>query len=125
MNSRPYEIRVECYAGHRGEQTPLRFYLGDNEIEVAELLDSWLAPDHRYFKVRGDDDAVYILLAREVASLSYDQPWLFGPPIRSLYPLGYPTWLVLLRLTLANVDTVDDGVEKVRIRVGSARCPPC
>ena len=61
MNSRPYEIRVECYAGHRGEQTPLRFYLGDNEIEVAELLDSWLAPDHRYFKVRSDDDAVYIL----------------------------------------------------------------
>ena len=63
-----------------------------------------------------NDDAVYNLLSREVASLSYDQPWLFGPPINSLYPLGHPTWLALLRLTLANVDTVDDGVEKVRLR---------
>jgi hypothetical protein len=26
-----------------------------------EVLDRWLAPDHRYFKVRGDDSAVYIL----------------------------------------------------------------
>jgi hypothetical protein len=28
---------------------------------VAEVLDAWLAPDHRYFKVRGDDGARYIL----------------------------------------------------------------
>ncbi len=25
------------------------------------VLDRWLAPDHRYFKVRGDDGGVYIL----------------------------------------------------------------
>jgi hypothetical protein len=25
------------------------------------VLDAWLAPDHRYFKVRGDDGAYYIL----------------------------------------------------------------
>ena len=30
-------------------------------MEVKEILDRWLAPDHRYFKVRGDDDAVYII----------------------------------------------------------------
>jgi hypothetical protein len=28
---------------------------------VAEVLDAWLAPDHRYFKVKGDDGAFYIL----------------------------------------------------------------
>jgi hypothetical protein len=28
---------------------------------VAEVLDAWLAPDHRYFKVRGDDGACCIL----------------------------------------------------------------
>jgi hypothetical protein len=54
------EVRVECYAGHRGEETPRRFTLG-RSIEVAEVLDAWLAPDHRYFKVRGDDGACYIL----------------------------------------------------------------
>lgn len=48
------EVGVECYAGHRGGETPLRFTLG-RTIEVAEVLDAWLAPDHRYFKVRGDN----------------------------------------------------------------------
>ena len=54
-------IRVECYAGYRGEETPRRFFIGDRRIEVADVIDRWLAPDHRYFKVGGDDGAVYIL----------------------------------------------------------------
>jgi len=56
-----FGIRVECYAGHRGEETPRRFFLGDRKIEVTGVLDRWLAPDHRYFKVRGDDGDIYIL----------------------------------------------------------------
>ena len=55
------EVGVECYAGHRGEETPRRFRLGDRQIEVAEVVDAWLAPDHRYFKVRGEDGGLYIL----------------------------------------------------------------
>ena len=54
-------IRVECYAGYRGEETPRRFWMGEREIEVLEVMDRWLSPEHRYFKVRADDDAVYIL----------------------------------------------------------------
>ncbi len=54
-------IRVECYAGHRGEETPRRFHLKNRPIAVAEILDRWLAPDHRYFKLRGDDGATYII----------------------------------------------------------------
>ena len=54
-------VRVDCYAGHRGEETPRRFCLGDRWIEVVELVDQWLAPDHRYFKVTGDDRGTYIL----------------------------------------------------------------
>jgi hypothetical protein len=54
-------VRVECYAGHRGEETPRRFHLGRHCVEVAEVLDRWLSPDHRYFKVRGPDGARYIL----------------------------------------------------------------
>lgn len=55
------KIRVECYSGYRAEETPRRIWLGQRKIEVQEILDRWLAPDHRYFKIRGDDDAVYIL----------------------------------------------------------------
>lgn len=54
-------IRVECYAGHRGEQEPRRLFVGEHGIEVEEILDRWLAPDHRYFKLRGDDGGIYIL----------------------------------------------------------------
>jgi hypothetical protein len=54
-------IKVECYAGHRGEETPVRFYLGKRCIEVTEVIDRWLDPTHRYFKVRGDDQGIYIL----------------------------------------------------------------
>ncbi len=61
MSKGPLEIRVECYAGYRGEETPRRFFLRDRCIEVTQVIDRWLDPDHRYFKVRGDDDSRYIL----------------------------------------------------------------
>ena len=55
------KIRVECYAGYRGEETPRAFWLGDNRLEVKEVLDRWLAPEQRYFKVQADDKSIYIL----------------------------------------------------------------
>jgi hypothetical protein len=55
------DVRVECYAGHRGEETPRRIHLGPRTVGVAEVLDRWVGPDHRYFKLRGDDGALYIL----------------------------------------------------------------
>ncbi len=54
-------IQVECHAGYRGEETPLRFVESGRRVEVAEVLDAWLAPDHRYFKVTGDDGFTYLL----------------------------------------------------------------
>jgi hypothetical protein len=54
-------VNVDCYSGYRGEESPRRFSLGEKWIEVSEILDRWLAPDHRYFKVKGEDNAVYIL----------------------------------------------------------------
>jgi hypothetical protein len=57
----PFEVTVDCYAGHRGEETPRRFTLGQRTIDVAEVLDRWLAPEHRYFKVLGDDGGSYVL----------------------------------------------------------------
>ena len=35
-------LRVECYAGHRGEEEPRAFYLGERRVTVAEVLDRWL-----------------------------------------------------------------------------------
>ncbi len=66
-------IRVECYAGHRGEQTPRRFVIDQRPVEVVEIVDCWLAPEHRYFKVTGDDGFTYLLrhdVDQQVWSLS-------------------------------------------------------
>ncbi len=54
-------IRVDCYSGYRGEQTPRRFWLDARRVDVQEVLDQWLAPDHRYFKLLGSDGGRYIL----------------------------------------------------------------
>ena len=54
-------LRVECYAGHRAEETPRRFYLGDQCIAVRTVIDRWLEPEHRYFKVAGEDGRHYLL----------------------------------------------------------------
>ena len=54
-------LGVECYAGHRGEQTARTLILGDRRIAVAEVVDAWLAPDHRYFKLRGEDGDTYLV----------------------------------------------------------------
>jgi hypothetical protein len=61
-------VGVECYAGHRGEQTPRTLIVGDRRIAVAEVLDAWLAPDYRYFKLRGADGNTYLLRNDERSS---------------------------------------------------------
>lgn len=61
MPNGSFRVRVECHAGYRGEETPRRFAIGARRIEVVDVLDRWLDPDHRYFKVLGDDGDVHIL----------------------------------------------------------------
>jgi hypothetical protein len=54
-------VTVECYAGYRGEQTPRAFTIGERRIDVSEVVDAWLAPDHRYFKVKDAEGQTYVL----------------------------------------------------------------
>jgi len=54
-------VKVVCYDGYRAEETRPRFYLGERCIEVTAVLDRWLDPAQRYFRLRGDDDGIYIL----------------------------------------------------------------
>src|SRR5436309_16132786 len=49
------EVRVECHAGYRGDETPRRFHLEGKTIEVAAILDRWKEPGALFFRVRGFD----------------------------------------------------------------------
>jgi hypothetical protein len=64
-------VTVECYAGHRGEETPRAVLLGERRIEVASLIDRWLAPDHRYFKFMDPSGDTYIV-RHDVATATWE-----------------------------------------------------
>jgi hypothetical protein len=55
------KLKVECYAGYRGDEEPRAFALGERRLDVQEILDRWVAPDHRYVKVAASDGDTYIL----------------------------------------------------------------
>ncbi len=54
-------IRVECYAGYRADERPLRFSLRGRDFEVRQVEDRWYSPQSIYFRVRADDGNIYIL----------------------------------------------------------------
>ena len=54
-------VKVNCYAGLKGEERPVSFELKNRVIHVKEILDSWHGPDYRYHKIIGDDNHIYIL----------------------------------------------------------------
>jgi hypothetical protein len=59
------KVRVECYAGYRGQQRPVRFTLGGHVREVNEVEDQWYSPDAIYFRVKADDGNFYVLRHNE------------------------------------------------------------
>jgi len=55
------KINVKCYSGYRADETPRSILFDSLVVEIKEIQDQWIGVDHRYFKVLGDDDAVYII----------------------------------------------------------------
>jgi hypothetical protein len=54
-------IRVESYAGYRGEEEPRAFWLGERRVVVLSVSDRWFAPRQRWFRVDADDGDTYVL----------------------------------------------------------------
>lgn len=54
-------LHVESRLNLHGDIEPLAFMLGDQRIEVLQIVDRWIAPDHSYFKIEASDSALYIL----------------------------------------------------------------
>jgi hypothetical protein len=56
------DVRVECYAGYRAEETPRRLLLGGRSVESVEVLARWQTPQARGFRLRGADGVLYVLV---------------------------------------------------------------
>jgi hypothetical protein len=54
-------VEVQCYAGSRADERPLRFRMHDHEYLVEEVLDQWYGPEHTFVKLRADDGNLHIL----------------------------------------------------------------
>ena len=63
------KITVQCYSGHRVDETPRSIQFDSRKVAVKEIQDQWIGTDHRYFKIIGDDDATYII---RQDTISYD-----------------------------------------------------
>jgi len=57
-------VRVQCYAGYKADERPVRFQLDEHEYAVREVLDQWYGPEETFFKVCADDGNLYILRHR-------------------------------------------------------------
>jgi len=54
-------VEVECYAGYRGDERPVRVRLGEQVLEVAAVEDRWYSPGETYFRVRVEGGDRYVL----------------------------------------------------------------
>jgi hypothetical protein len=61
-------LKVECYSGYKADERPVRFVAqaaGAQAHEVKEVLDQWYGVGYRCFKVRAEDDGLYVLKHHE------------------------------------------------------------
>lgn len=54
-------VRVESYAGYKGDERPVKLQLGDQLIDVAEIEDRWYSPGATYFRVVLTNGERYVL----------------------------------------------------------------
>lgn len=60
-------IKVECYAGYKADERPIRFSLlsaseqAGRVLGVKKILDQWYGPGYQCFRLRADDKNVYVL----------------------------------------------------------------
>ena len=54
-------LRVECHAGYKADERPLRFFLNGHAYEIVAIDDQWYSPGASLFRVRANDGNIYIL----------------------------------------------------------------
>jgi hypothetical protein len=57
----PMRVEVETYSGFKADERPTSFLLNGRRYRVEEICDQWLGPDSSYFKIRADDENLYII----------------------------------------------------------------
>jgi hypothetical protein len=54
-------VEVECYAGYRAHERPVRLKLDEHTLHIEEVEDRWYSPGETYFRVRVTGGDRYVL----------------------------------------------------------------
>ena len=54
-------LKVECYASSHLNERAVAFSLSNSRYKVEEIIDRWYGEGSRYFKIKADDDNIYLL----------------------------------------------------------------
>lgn len=62
-------LRVQCYAGYKGDERPVRVLFRDLTMEVAAIEDRWYSPGCTYFRVLLSTGERYVLRRQEAQDI--------------------------------------------------------
>jgi hypothetical protein len=62
-------LRVECYAGYKGDERPVRVFFRGRLTEVAAIEDRWYSPGFTYFRALMSTGERYVLRHQEAQDL--------------------------------------------------------
>jgi hypothetical protein len=62
-------IHVECYAGYKGDERPVKLQIADRMLDVAEVEDRWYSPGATYFRVLLANGERYVLRREDAQDL--------------------------------------------------------
>jgi hypothetical protein len=64
-NGEAVKIEVACYSGHKADERPIKFSLGNTVLFVDSIQDQWYGPADSYFRVLADDGNTYVIVHNE------------------------------------------------------------
>jgi len=54
-------VHVECYAGYKGDERPVKLQIGNEMVDVADVEDRWYSRGATYFRVRLANGERYVV----------------------------------------------------------------
>jgi hypothetical protein len=64
-------VHVECYAGYKGDERPVRLHLGGCSLDVVTLEDRWYSPGATFFRVMVEGGDRYVLRHEDAQDVWY------------------------------------------------------
>jgi hypothetical protein len=62
-------LLVECYAGYKGDERPVRVSIDEQMLDVDEVEDRWYSPGATYFRVLLTNGERYVLRREDAQEL--------------------------------------------------------